>query len=178
VPLLGAGLLVVGLVLAVSYTHTAGLPQDATPTIAVPHGRVAIAKVTLSANHQKGRSAVSLQLANGTDGQIAVTSVSATVATAAMLHFDADMCQNNSTMTPLREIDVAAGHVQVLGYRNQGAMLGGLRQTLLPGQHVEVTVAWRDARGARQSQTVTALVVKPPANLHLGSSGMPGMPGM
>ena len=175
---LGAVLLVGVVALAVVLTHARGSATATTPAITVPGGRVAIANVTLSANTRKGRSAISLQLANGTAGQIALTSVSSSVATSSMLHFDTNMCQGNSAMIHLNEIDVTPNHVQVLGYRNQGAMLAGLRQTLTPGQRVEVTVTWRDARGARQSQTVAALVVKPPANLHLGSSGMPGMPGM
>jgi copper(I)-binding protein len=151
---------------------------DQTHLMAVTKGQLTVSHVTITVNVKGARSAVSMQLANGLSKSIALLSIKSPVARGAMMHFDSNMCQGNSTMIKLAEVDISSGHVQVFGYKHEGAMLAGLEESLRIGQRIPLTLTWQTSNQAISQTNIVATVVKPPSHLHLGPSAMPGMPGM
>ena len=82
-----------------------------------------------------------------------------------MIYYDDNMCQGNNKMTWLANIFISPGHVQKLGYRYQGAMLGRVRVALHAGEVIPIKVTWSNFSSST-TLTVLAKVVAPPKGLH------------
>ncbi len=120
------------------------------------------ATVTLTKN---GESAVVVTISNKSKKPIELLSITSPSASSEMLYFDTNMCQGNQMMTYLPNIVIPGGHSQSLGYKYQGAMLSGIRQSLKVGDTVVLEVKWSQANGQDQTAFVNATVVKPPKHL-------------
>ena len=126
--------------------------------------RVSVTGVTVTAARAHGASAVVLTFRNGSPGPVSLTSVTSSVASRSMIDFDDNMCQGNQMMTWLGNILVPARHTQLLGYRNQGAMLYQLRRDLVAGTTITLTLHWTNF-SAPVTTVVRARVVAPPKGL-------------
>lgn len=121
--------------------------------------------VTISAANQSGNSAVVMSITDTSSSPISLMGVSSSVSRMSMIYYDDNMCQGHNRMTWLANIFILSGHVQKLGYRYQGAMLGNLRKALRVGEIVPLKVTWSDF-AKPQTVTVMAKVVAPPKGLH------------
>ena len=128
-------------------------------------------KVTVTAARQSGNSAVAMSITDGSSSPVSLLSVTSPVSRMSMIYYDDNMCQGNSKMTWLANIFISPGHVQRLGYRYQGAMLGNLRSVLRVGHSIPITISWSDFSAVRKV-TVMATVVAPPKGLHFLQSPM------
>jgi copper(I)-binding protein len=156
---------------AVGVTLVLAAAGAAPATASAPPG-VTFSRVTVTAAASGHRSAVVMYIDNRTGGPISLMSVTSPVSGTAMIYYDDNMCQpSNTMMTALSNILISAGHVQELGYRYQGAMLGGLRQTLVKGSSVPLVVRWTNFQRVK-TVTVTAKVVAPPKGLEFHMSPM------
>lgn len=134
-------------------------------------GKVAISSVTVTAAVRGSDSAVVLHLHNGTAKPLLLLSIKSPAAARHMIGYDTNMCQGNQAMVALANILVIAGNTQNLGYRFQGAMLGGVRRSLLIGQRVPLVITWSDFSVVHKTN-ITATVVKPPKGLRFIMTGM------
>lgn len=138
------------------------------------HG-VSIVGATLTSAARGSATVASLTVVNGTAQTIRLERVTSPLARIGSLHVDSDMCQEGTTMIAIPEVDVDPGHRQVLGYRHEGAMLGGLRTALHVGAIVELSVRWQVGAGPLRVTSTRATVVAPPPGLHATMAGMVGM---
>lgn|GEM_PF-1291584 len=128
------------------------------------------AQVTAATAHQN--SVVRLDFVNATDHPVVLTAVGSPDARSSRLHIDSNMCQGGTLMIPIPEIDVAPHAEQPLGFRNEGAMLGGLLHPFTKGATIPLEVQWTDEGGAAHSLTTTAQVIAPPPHLNTAMIGM------
>jgi copper(I)-binding protein len=124
-----------------------------------------ITDVTITAANQSGNSAVVMSITDNSSSPVSLMGVTSSVSRMSMIYYDDNMCQGNNKMTWLANIFISSGHVQKLGYRYQGAMLGNLRTTLRVGEIVPIKIAWSNF-AKYQNVTVMAKVVAPPKGLH------------
>jgi len=160
--------------------HTKSFPDGAVAgmlTSAHSHN-LQITGATLTAAPTGGNSAIALTIKNSMKKNIVITGFTSADAGAAMIFYDSNMCQGNTTMTALPNILLAPGQSQNLGYKYQGAMLSQLKRALLVHQNLQIELLWHEVGGANQSQEISATVVKAPAGLHFANSSSMNMPGM
>jgi copper(I)-binding protein len=94
-----------------------------------------------------------LTLSNIGHRQLTVTGFDSPVAAAAMLHVT-QLESGQSRMRPQAALALAAGETVVLKPGGLHVMLHGLKQPLVPGQHIPLVVSLADGR----TLTVSALV--------------------
>jgi len=128
------------------------------------------AQVTAATAH--GNSVVRLSFVNATDHPVVLTAVGSPDARSSRLHIDSNMCQGGTLMIPIPEIDVAPHAEQPLGFKNEGAMLGGLLRPLSKGTNIPLVVRWTDEGGTMHALTTTAQVIAPPPHLNTAMIGM------
>lgn len=138
----------------------------------------AITGATLTAATKNGDSAITLSLHNPLSENVLLQSVSSSIASGSMIFYDSNMCQGNTTMKPLANILVGAQQSQSLGYKYQGAMLSGLKQPLVVGSSVTLTLTWSENGASMHTESFIARVVAPPKGLHFDNSAMSPMSGM
>lgn len=132
---------------------------------------VVVTGATVTAAKKGGPSAVVVTIVNKTSNPITLLRVTSPVAAQHMIGYDTNMCQGNHAMIQLTNILITSGHTQALGYKYQGAMLWGLHSALTKGESIPLTLTWSNFQKL-ESVTVEALVVKPPAHINFGMSGM------
>ncbi len=152
----------VALALVIAASLAAGLAPEVAPAGAAT--RVTVTGVTVTAARAHGSSAIVLTFRNGSSGPVSLTAVTSSVAGRSMIDFDDNMCQGNQMMTWLGNILVPARHTQLLGYRNQGAMLYQLRRDLVAGTTITITLHWTNF-SAPVTTVVRARVVAAPKGL-------------
>lgn len=133
--------------------------------------RLEISDVTVTASSSHGDSAVVMSLVNSTGGPISLMSVSSPLASMGMQFHDANMRQNDSTMTWQSDILTGSAATQHLGNQNDGVELSVLDADLKVGAHVPLEVTYSDFSTSR-TITVNARVVAPPTGLHFNMSAM------
>jgi copper(I)-binding protein len=138
---------------------------------AATHSKLEIANVTVTATSKHGDSAVVMTIVNHTGGPISLMTVTSSLSQMNMIYYDDNMCQGNSMMTWLPNIFIMSNSTQPLGYRNQGAMLGGVTRPLKVGQIIALQVKYSNFSQA-QTLTVNARVVAAPKGLHFLVSTM------
>lgn len=132
---------------------------------------VVVTGATVTAAKAGGPTAVVVKIDNTSSGPITLLRLTSPVAAQHMIGYDTNMCQGDHAMIQLTNILITSGHTQKLGYRYQGAMLWGLHRALTKGETIPLTVTWSNFQHL-QSVTVEARVVKPPAHINFGMSGM------
>ncbi len=133
--------------------------------------QVSFSHVTVTAAPAKGTSAVVMSIDNGDGGPISLMLVESPLARMNMIYYDANMCQGNNMMSWLPNILISSHSTQLLGYQNQGAMLGQLTQSLKVGETISLDVKYSNFSTARTVR-VSARVVAPPKGLHFVLSPM------
>jgi copper(I)-binding protein len=149
---------------------TAFLALTAVPAGATS-GKVSFNNVTVTAAASGKNSAVVMSIVNNSRKPISLLSVTARASGMSMIYYDDNMCEGDNMMTWLSNILIIPGHTQKLGYRYQGAMLGNLRQALVKGAMVPLTIRWSDFQKVKTA-TVEAKVVVAPAGLRFHLSPM------
>ncbi len=132
---------------------------------------VRFTQVTVTAAAAKGSSAVAMSIANGYEGPISLMLVTSSVSRMNMIYYDSNMCQGTNMMSWLPNILISSHSTQLLGYQNQGAMLGQLTRSLKVGESITLEVKYSNFSAAR-TVSVTAKVVAPPKGLHFLMSPM------
>lgn len=132
---------------------------------------VIISDVTVTAAKAEGQSAVVMSIDNTSNSPISLLSVTSPASRMSMIYFDTNMCQGNHAMIWLTNILIMGGHVQELGYQYQGAMISELRQPLVKGSRVPLTITWSDFQHPH-TVTVEAKVVAPPKHLRFHMTPM------
>lgn len=125
---------------------------------------VSFSRPTLTAGPRGGDSAVVLQIKNTSSTPISILSITSPDATSSMIGFDTNMCNGDSLMTPLTNVLIPGANAQLFGYRNQGAMLSGLKTSLTASSSVTLVVRWSDFQQAHTT-VLHARVVTPPKGL-------------
>lgn len=140
------------------------------PAFAASKG-VVVSHVSVTNAKLKGESAVLMSIDNKTKGPISLLSVTSPESRMSMIYFDDNMCQGNSKMTWISNILITPGRTQKLALRYQGAMLSELKEPLIKGQTVPLTVTWSNYRSVH-TLTVNAKIVSSPKGLHFLMSPM------
>lgn len=162
-----------------------GLPLCAALTLATLTGepgvavgaltpKVDVSHVTATAARSGGDSAISLSLTNNSGQALSLLSVTSSVAVSSMIDYDTNMCQGNHAMAVLPNILVIAGQTQLLGTKNQGAMLAGVRRALKIGDTIPIVLKWTNFHSV-VTKTIMATVVAAPKGLKFVMASMGGM---
>jgi copper(I)-binding protein len=125
---------------------------------------------TVTASNTLDASSISVRLTNESNTSIVITSISSPDASAAMLFYDANMCQGGHAMTMLNNIFMPSHGIQQLGYRFQGSMLMKLSHAFVPRERVPLVIHWF-GNGVHETR-VMAVVVAPPKGLRFDMSSM------
>lgn len=130
-----------------------------------------VSRPRLTAAPMGGLSVVLATLSNKSNFPVILYRVTSSIAPAAMLHYDVNMCQKGNQMNLLPMVVLPAHRSLTLSTQGVGAMLTKLRRPLRVGETLTVSVTYAiNLRRATLSVPLTVvpapkgLVTKPPKN--------------